>query len=527
MNCAASPFGPPAADGYVTLPYTISSRRFPYQAQPPAIGPQYYINNVDYRWQMWFSGNVTSAKLAFPAPSAVAPGFDTESGWDFLAIQYITLSGWPGMGGAYTSPPVPFQFLGDFPNDNYWNMQWSTDYSTQGPGWTVTSAKVSCLGRTNHPAAASSLQSRLHPNGERDGVLLGTGDIRHFRTVLPADRPLLLFLKQDGPPLPNTDHADYDLYASFGATTMTPGPGTLGVDYDWFSARGNDNDRNMLDDTVLIQPTGVETDVYFSVFAYREDFNMPGGFRVYDNVVGKTFQFRVGSNFNFLNAPDGVNYRDKIEASLRAATGGLYEATDGTALVTEWKVWNNEWLCGGIAGCHIIFRWCPTCTKDYCEISGANPVCNFAAPQQIHMIAPGKVPVQNGYTLQHELGHCLYGMRDEYAPVATPGYVCGHGVMNSSPQLNVADYCTGQKAGCPMEAPIAPNGNHNADCSNPPPVGTFAVDAAGGWQAMQACFPDQVRDYFPIGEPATPDPERFIFSDVWQSPLTVLLRQNY
>src|SRR5436190_20189770 len=69
MECADSPF-PADTDGYIQIPFRESSTRF------PSAGTGKYQNNIDYRWQAWFSGNVTSVKVVFQ--STPIPGFNLE-----------------------------------------------------------------------------------------------------------------------------------------------------------------------------------------------------------------------------------------------------------------------------------------------------------------------------------------------------------------------------------------------------------------------------------------------------------------
>ena len=370
LNCAASPFGPPDADGWITIPYTLSSRRFQYdRAEIPA--QKYYANNTDYRWQTWFSGNVTHVKFGFDIGSSSSPGFRTEYGYDFLTIGSLSpLSG--NLDDShqvyFVSNPTSLQFT--TAADNYVNMRWTSDYSNVSEGWTITSIKVFCE-RANYAAAASSLASKLHYNEQRDGVLLGTGDIRHFMTVLPADRPVLIHLKSTGPPAPGTTYADYDLYASWETTTTTPGPGVVGVDFDWKSDRATGPDGRMEEDALLILPWGgVPHNLYFAVYAYAQNPSRLGGFRVYDNVVGRQFVFNAGSDFDFVNGDGGVNWTPIMLQNLYGAAAGLYQATDGSALLTQWNLWNADETCGG-QGCQVLF------TNPYTASSCIGASCGF------------------------------------------------------------------------------------------------------------------------------------------------------
>ena len=259
-------------------------------------------------------------------------------------------------------------------------------------------------------------------------------------------------------------------------------------------------------------------------YGFIEDPQNPGGYRVYDNVVGRMFELKAGASFDFVNGPNG-NQTANVEASLYATTGGFYEATDGTALITKWQVWNNDAMCGG-EGCQMVFDWAPClplmpCANDDCPTVACNsntPVLNRTWSRASGSGAP------NGYRMAHELGHCQYGMHDEYV---AGGNVCGHGIMNGPiGGINVADYCSGHRAECP-QGQIFPNGNHNSDCQGVAP-GTVATDPEGGWTMVETCRPDQVVHYLPTGVPATPDPERFLFSDVWKiRNHSVMERQNY
>jgi hypothetical protein len=89
MNCSASPFSADAT-GYRFIPFVTSSRRFPF-ANNDFDFP--YANNVDYEWQMWFSGNVTSAGWVFKQGTFATPGFQTEYQFDWFCFGPICLTG--------------------------------------------------------------------------------------------------------------------------------------------------------------------------------------------------------------------------------------------------------------------------------------------------------------------------------------------------------------------------------------------------------------------------------------------------
>jgi hypothetical protein len=502
MNCANSPFGPPDATGAIFIPYTESSNRFPW-----AGGSSNYQNNVDYNWQAWFSGNVTSAAMVF---QAAAPGFHTEPFFDYLYLSnsnnstVLSLNGNLDQGNTvgYASQPVPFNFA-IFPNDNYMNLEWKSDYSVNYAGWTIAGFKVRC-DRINQPAGSAANVSRLHNNDQRDGVLLGSGDIRYFSTVQQADRDLLLHLRQDNTPGP---HADYDLYASTSALTTTPDP----THYQYRSFRGLKSDGTMNEDFIYIPATGVAHYVYFSVHGYLVDKTHAGGYRVYENTIGnKIASWNVNTDFDDRNGTCG-NVTQTVQNAISADISGLYQATDGTALVRNINFWHNapdgsqNGYCSG-QGCQIVYSGC-SCTNTcmapdtYYGFAGT---CNFAGGGRIVDRSWAGSPVTDGWLMSHEMGHALYGFAEEYVNGGA-GYVDGHSVMNG-PQANASDYCTGTTASCTL-GPLNGTGNHGADCFNQ--GGQLPVYNTGNWGMLSACFPGQTRDYQPTGTPNTPDPEQW------------------
>ena len=132
-------------------------------------------------------------------------------------------------------------------------------------------------------------------------------------------------------------------------TTPGPAPGTA----TWASTRSLAPDGSMLDDTIRIPPVNVARYVYFSVF----DFSGAGGYRVYDNSIGKIFSFRVGTEFNYkaYNKPafSGQDLTSLIRKDLYETAGGLYEATDATARISQFDLYNNDTTCGGL-GCQFV-----------------------------------------------------------------------------------------------------------------------------------------------------------------------------
>src|SRR5262249_28819206 len=135
----------------------------------------------------------------------------------------------------------------------------------------------------------------------------------------------------------------------------------------------------MLDDVIRIPATTYSRYVYFAVIAYQGS----GGFRVYDNEMGRKFQFRVGTEFNYKNyggaAFAGQDFTNLIKRNLYQTTGGHYGATDGTGLIDQWDLYNGDTTCGGL-GCQMVLFSKETCDSwafwggDVCVGSGR---CNF------------------------------------------------------------------------------------------------------------------------------------------------------
>lgn len=498
LNCPVS--------GWNFVPYHLSSRRFPYAARSAASDIR-YANNLDYRWQMWFNQNVTSVQFVFEkgAPQNVStgtppsPGFELEANFDFLVISgqnTVSLTGNLDQNNTveFTTTPINPSFA-QGANDNYVNLEFKSDGSVTFPGWTMKGVWVFC-GRANTAAGAASNVSRLHANGEREGVLLGTGDVRYFSTVQAANQELILHLRPDTP-APN--HADFDLYADVSPNT-TPGPGSAA----YSSARGRSSNGVMLDDTIRIPPSGTARYVWFSVYA----FSGSGGYRVYDNSIGQTFAFRVGTEFNYRSydkaAFFGQNFTSLIRNDLYQTAGGLYQAVDGTARITQFDLYNNDTTCGGL-GCQFVLWSKETCDSwgfwggDVCVGSGA---CNFGnTGEKVNVCgwAPSSAAAPVGVALAHELGHCMYTFWDEYntSPGAPGGHHDGHTIMNGPIWDNNNDYCT--------------DSNHLRDPLNPD---SSATKSTSNWADMKRCFPAQFTSYYVTG---TPDPETWYDSDIWST----------
>jgi hypothetical protein len=421
--------------------------------------------------------------------------------------------------GLFQKPPYNF--------DTYSNFLFLSDYSIAYQGWTLKGFKVKCE-RSNMGAGAGSNVSRLHANGQRDGVLLGTGDIVYLSTVQEANKELLLILRPDNPNSP-THHADYDLYASTNPNT-TPGPGGA----MWASLRALQTDAagvaQMLDDFILIPPVGYARYIFIGVYAYQEDQTYTGGFRLYDNTIGKKFTIRVGTSFDYRNGPFG-DVTNKLVSHLKALTGGLHQTDDGTGLVTEWQLWNNPSgeMCNGQL-CPLLFvsPAAPVCIDNaaFCASApGTSPDCNFGNNARIIDCNWNGVDSASFADLEaHEFGHCMYKVgNDEYVGA---GYRCGHSLMTLSYNqtngtfawTNFVDHCTGNSSFACQVPPPYPPGNHGTDCFNQSGVST---NATSGWSRMKSCFPDQFQYYSPTGYPATPDPEKFSRSDIWNSLATV------
>jgi hypothetical protein len=503
MNCVDSPY-PPDDDGYQFIPYHLDSRRFAF-SWPYYSWDQRYSNNLDYTWQMWFNANVTSVQFVFEQGSPQgpdfgpgSPGFETEACCDFLRISgawTMSLSGNLDQDHTveYTTAPISPSFvLGSV--DNYVNIHWKTDYSITYQGWALKGVKVNC-GITDAPATPASNVSRLHDNGEREGVLLGTGDIRYYSTVQEANQYIMFHLKPDTK-TSSTNHADYDLYADV-YPNNTPGPGlaqyasTRGLSYD------SQGILQMDEDYILIPPTGITHYVYYSVYAYNEDANFSGGYRVYDNTITNNINLRVATDFDYRTPTDFTNL---IRQDLWATTGAIYQTTDGTARIVSWDLWNNEPTCGG-QGCHIVLSTgsCFGSAAYCCCTTG----CNFAGARRVvDCVWQGQSPFSAAITLAHELGHCMYNFLDEYN-VSQTGTSCGHSIMADPWQTqNTQDYCTGNRT----------TGNHGFDQINPDAPLRFD----GNWTDIHNCFPSQTAFYTPQGTPPTADPETWADSDIWQ-----------
>src|SRR5262249_31974013 len=143
----------------------------------------------------------------------------------------------------------------------------------------------------------------------------------------------------------------------------------------------------------------------------------------------------------------GQNFTSTILQDLAQSTGGHYGATDGTGLINQWDLYNNDTTCGG-PGCPLLLWAQETCDSwgfwggAGCAGSGA---CNFGNRGE-HVNLCDWVPLDGaapvGVSVTHELGHCLYTMPDEYNQPYDGGNHCGHTVMNGPIWDNNIDYCT-------------------------------------------------------------------------------------
>jgi CUB domain len=493
LNC------PSGANSWTYVPYQMDSSRFPYASSVP-YGE--YQNNLDYTWQVWFSGNVTGAEFVFSR-------FALETNYDYLDISGgygVHLTGILDNYGTstYTTGTVYPTFSSA--NDNYMTMHFHTDVSNNDRGWAIQGIWLYC-GRANQPAAPSSTGSELHLNSEREGVLIGTHDIRYFAVQQKANQPLAVHLKQDTGAWNNQD---FDLYIA--STITTPGP-TSGAQY--LSARGGgcideNGHTQMCEDHVLVPATSSDHTVYIGVYSYTGG----GGFKLYANNIGKTYQLRADSRFNY-KSPD---YTQHLKDVLLATAGANYQAGDGTGMITRWDLYNNDPTCGGL-GCNVNF-WAGAdlgAACGYTDVCVAALGCNFSNPgEQVNDCATMDFGYNHsthylGMALAHESTHCIYGFPDEYTDAET-GFNDGHSIMSGAfsdtaawpttdPTIssNFNDWCTSANH---LKDPYIPDTDPNRRPAN---------DA---WTRARQCNPDQFRSYFVSG---TPDPEMFVNSDVWQS----------
>jgi hypothetical protein len=564
-----APINCPVPNQWNFIPYNDDVRRFPVDAANAVNASGYspadrYANNIDYGWQMWFSSNVTQVQLVFSR-------FELESGYDKFLISdrngTMVLTGVLDNYGfqTYTTPALfPVQ---DDPSydDNFLNLRFTSDVSVDDVGWALKGVNVWC-GTSNQPALQRSTVSQYHANMQLNGVLLGSGDVRYFKTLQKAGNGLFIHVKPDTPYRGRTAY-DLDLYVSptdpFPSPTSNTQSSTRGTNCKDrpYPIPGFTQEDTMCEDAVYVQPVSYDRIVYWAV----RSFSGAGAYRAYANNVAKTLAFTVGvEGVNYKSwAPQGQTPMDQTQNILnllRASSGAFYQATDGTAVISRWEIYNNVpkvtdnvYGCGG-SPCNIrlvTFGEGGSCSRGY-GLGGAAS-CGFSVLQGSVYdgqwwgnLAAGEAALG----IVHELGHCYYNMTDEYdgcppnGGAKVGGIFDGHSIMNSShrefldarwPTSWPQDFCTDSNhRKDEVSGGLGVCSDHQTICTSDascPNLGTCDKtschgsysDPLSGWAHMKACSPSQFAVYYVTG---TPDPETWYNSDIWADSRLTVIHEN-
>ncbi len=368
----------------------------------------------------------------------------------------------------------------------YLEHEWTANDADNDQGYKIDYLLLNCLSDPIQPANTTFVQR----NRGYNGVLLGTDDVIWVWTVQPQGKEMSILLWPENP-APGTD---LDLFLSVDPAKTLPNPNDPSSYTHLSAASGTIPELILLD-----APQSGDRNVYIAVGSW----NGSSQFRFYANVhaPGHAQQLNVRTDFPPLNPQHMATIRNQLRMIAQAqyfATDGRhfikrfdlywtpmsnppqpfinYSGVNGNSDPTCWSgpnVLNGEW-------CKIDFRYINFTANSWCGNNcepAANPLCSCEGSQVFNHEFAANVGA-------HELGHCFYGLPDEYNWF----YACGHSTMRFGGEgMNMVDYCD------------AINGGKNV----PPPWYYIAHPSnQNNWACIESNFPSEPAYPFEY----TPDP---------------------
>jgi len=430
-----------------------------------------YADNTIRPWVMVFSQNVRY----------VGPVFEKFLVADELDRLQITHTGGTTTYSWGTEPPQgtpvgPFQVKPgpDYATTKYLEWKWTTGSDHTQEGYDINRIMIMCTGQ-NPPAQNNTWVMRNHPY---DGYLLDTNDVIYLWTKQPAGYEMGFLLW----PYLDQGVQNFDLCVSTNHQLPSPSTGECSLlpafrpDMVVLPAWG--------------QPGQGERNVYIAIGSQEGS----GQFRFYANVHTNELYPSMPAAA-FVPFPPTEAHKEQIRTQMRKISQAAYFATDGRHLIREWFV-NWDYAIPGGPGIWLgpQFFWSPDNLPDECvECGCSTPCCDpdgwirFSAgtladsgwcgcdPRLVTCQAcPNYLQWRNeewaAEFAVHEMGHCIYGVDDEYLGCSGSGDHCGHSIMgesNFSYEAQNNDFCDSSNGGkdpwggCTSGHPV---GDNNWDC---------------------------------------------------------------
>lgn len=384
----AGPFGQLSCDSIfeTQVPYEADSRSFLARF---ASNLALYASGLDFFWRLFVNDNVTTVALNLAE-------FQTSS-WDHLSIGQESWGGTPGAGG----PALGWHYVQGW-LDHQIDMVFSSDYDGNGGrGFRFSGAAVRCAAASQAPTVRT-----IYPLQRNEGLLLRTGDTLHFRVDSTASEAHTVWVVMERGA---STTADFDLFARRGAM-----PEKHLYDYRAISTATGD---------VMAPPQDASsTSWYIAVTSYSG----AGSFRLW---VSRAKPSQIRTLTAGVATPQSSQTVTGLQDTLRAAMRMNFGTTEGMLVVNE-IVFSNQGEC--------------TCSNRNCNIcftNVSNSHCTYLGDQ----IRTAPSQWTNVAILTHEMGHCVWGLDDEYDGLNVCGVAgrrtCGHSIMNG-PVGNTTNYCT-------------------------------------------------------------------------------------
>jgi hypothetical protein len=433
LICATSPYNH-------VVPVNLGATRFD---RSPVDGNA-YVNNTDYSWTLMMNPNVHTVELH-------TPGFNTESGFDFLRLTYNTggssTTDFTGIQGAGSSQYIT---AGAATSEKTIDFRWHSDVSIYGTPARFDTASFECAGSNS---AINTIT--VSNQGMSEGLLLGTGDVIYAAVSQPANEPLLISVNA----LATTAVADFDLFVS--PTTSLP---TLS-NYAWKSSSSS------VDEFLTIPSTGSARTIFMSVYAFTGGGHF--SLHVMNQGVSPATKHLIVCTSGFALNTGSSTYPVLVQM-LQNTSLHMLAASHGNLWISGYDIYQvpaSPVTCASAtvpaADYCTSNSACQICMNSASDIDGCTPGQSCGGVSRIANIGCGQYADSTplhikylGWTWNHELGHSQLGFADEYYD----GPFCGHSIMggrNSNFYCDASDHCRDGSVDADYMEPRCASGTSN------------------------------------------------------------------